>query len=225
MPEPAPVPVAPAKKRCTVYIDAFNWYYGIFIHRPEWKWLNIQSYFEALRLDEDVVQVYFFTAIVEPNHHVSAKRDRQKRYLTALRSLPKVEVVLGKYQERTVTCRAEPCPRRLQYRVGEEKKTDVNIAIRLIDDALNDRTDSMIIVSADSDLEPAVEWVRRHHPGIKVSVYVPALPEEAGQRRNDNYQRMQVNCRLLPLGEIPRHVLPTTVTLPDGRTVERPPLN
>lgn len=75
-----------------------------------------------------------------------------------------------------------------------------------------------------SDLEPAVEWVRKNHPGIKVSVYVPTLPECATQRRNDNYQRMQVACRLLPLLDIPRHLLPQTVTLSDGSTVERPSL-
>ena len=218
----APASETPRKKRCTVYIDAFNWYYGIFIHRPEWKWLNIQSFFESLRLDEDVVGIRFFTAIVHPNHHTSTKRDRQKRYLTALKSQPKIEVVLGKYQERTVTCQAAPCPRHLDYQVGEEKKTDVNIAVRLIDDAINQRTDSMVVVSADSDLEPAVEWVRKNYPAIKVSVYLPTLPEEAAQRRNDNYQRMKVTCRLLPLTDIARHLLPSVVHLPDGSTVERP---
>jgi uncharacterized LabA/DUF88 family protein len=222
MSAPEPAPASQPKKRCTIYIDAFNWYYGIFIHRPEWKWLNIQSFFEALRVDEDVMGIRFFTAIVQPKVHVSPKRDRQKRYLTALKSLPKVEVVLGKYQERTVTCQAGPCPRRLEYRVGEEKKTDVNIAVRLIDDAIHQRTDSIVIVSADSDLEPAVAWIRQNHPAIKVSVYIPALPDDVAQRRNDNYQRMQVACRLLPLADIPRHLFPATVTLPDGSKVVRP---
>jgi uncharacterized LabA/DUF88 family protein len=210
------------KKRCSVYIDAFNWYFGIFVHRPEWKWLNIQSFFESLRLDEDVVRIRLFTAIVDPSLHVSSKRDRQRRYLSALKSLPKVEVILGKYQERTVTCHAAGCPRHLTYRVGEEKKTDVNIAVRIIDDAINQRTDSMVIVSGDSDLEPAVEWVRRNHPAIKNTVYVPALPDELNQRRNDSYQRMQVTCRLLPVSDIARHLPPETVTLPDGTTVSKP---
>lgn len=224
MPEANAVPTPAARKRCTVYIDAFNWYYGIFIHRPAWKWLNIQSLFEAMRVDEDVVRICFFTAIVHPNQHKSEKRDRQKRYLTALKSLPKVEVILGKYQERTVTCQAADCSRHLQYQVGEEKKTDVNIAVRVIDDAIHQRTDSMVIVSADSDLEPAVEWVRKNHPAVKITVYIPALQDTASQRRNDNYQRMQVQCRPLPLADIARHLFPVTVQLPDGSTVERPSL-
>jgi len=222
MPDPLSVVPPVLKKRCTIYIDSFNWYYGIFVHRPEWKWLNIQSFFEALRLDEEVIAIRFFTAIVDPALHVSPRRDRQRRYLTALKSQPKLEVILGKYQQRTVTCKASPCPRRLEYTVGEEKKTDVNIAIRLIDDAINQRTDSMVIVSADSDLEPAVEWVRKKHQAIKISVYIPALPDSLHQRRNDHYQRMGVTCRLLPLADLPRHLLPLTVRLPDGTSVQRP---
>jgi len=217
-----PAPADSARRRCTIYIDAFNWYYGIFVHHPEWKWLNIQSFFESLRPDEDVVRVCFFTAIVDPSLHTSLKRDRQKRYLTALKSLPKVDVVFGKYQERTVTCRASSCPRRLEYRVGEEKKTDVNIAVRLIDDAIKQRTDSMIVVSADSDLEPAVAWVRKNHPGLKVSVYIPSLPDALAQRRNDHYQQMDVTCRLLPLSDMLKYQLPTTVILPDNSTIQRP---
>jgi uncharacterized LabA/DUF88 family protein len=220
MPEPSPA--SPPKKRCTIYVDGFNWYFGIFQHRPAWKWLNVQSFFEALRLDEDVVAVKFFTALVEPQKHVSPKRDRHKRLLKALGTLPKVKIILGKYQERTVTCRAPECPRRLTYQVPEEKKTDVNIAVNLLEDAFKGLTDSMVIVSGDSDLEPAVEWVRRNHPQIKITVYIPALEAERQQRRNDNYQRMGVTCRPLPLADIPRHVFPATVSVSEHETVTRP---
>ena len=154
---PKAIPSMPPK-RCTIYVDGFNWYFGIFQHCPAWKWLNVQSFFEALRLDEEVIVVKFFTALVEPQKHVSPKRDRQKRFLKALGTLPKVKIILGKYQERTVTCAARDCPRRLKYQVPEEKKTDVNIAVNLLEDAICGLTDSMVIVSGDSDLEPAVEW-------------------------------------------------------------------
>ena len=210
-------------KRCTIYVDGFNWYFGIFQHRPPWKWLNVQSFFEALRLDEEVIVVKFFTALVEPQKHVSPKRDRQKRFLKALGTLPKVKIILGKYQERTVTCAARDCPRRLKYQVPEEKKTDVNIAVNLLEDAICGLTDSMVIVSGDSDLEPAVEWVCRNHPRIKMTVYIPALEEERQQRRNDNYHRMGVTCKPLPLTDIPRHIFPATVRVNENETITRPP--
>ena len=215
-------PPPPPKKRCTIYVDGFNWYFGIFQHHPEWKWLNVQSFFEALRLDEDVVAVKFFTAMVDPLKHVSTRRDRQKRYMRALGTLPKVKIILGKYQERTVTCRAHDCMRRLEYQVPEEKKTDVNMAVNVLEDAFRGLTDSMVIVSGDSDLEPAVEWVRRNYPQIKITVYIPVLEDEREERRNHNYHRMGVTCKPLPLADIPRHFLPATVRVNENETITRP---
>jgi uncharacterized LabA/DUF88 family protein len=210
------------KKRCAIYVDAFNWYFGVFQHRPAWKWLNVQSFFEALRPDEDIVAIKFFTALVEPIKHVSTRRDRQKRYLKALGTLPKVKIISGKYQERTVTCQARDCMRRLEYQVPEEKKTDVNMAVNLLEDAFRGLTDSMVIVSGDSDLEPAVEWVRRNHPQIKITVYIPVLEEERQQRRNDNYHRMGVTCKPLPLADILRHLFSASVRVNENETVSRP---
>ena len=210
------------KKRCTIYVDAFNWYFGIFQHHPAWKWLNAQSFFEALRLDEEVVTVKLFTALVDPLKHVSTRRDRQKRYLKALGTLPKVKIILGKYQERTVICKARDCMRRLEYQVPEEKKTDVNMAVNLLEDAVRGLTDSMVIVSGDSDLEPAVEWVRRNYPHVKTTVYIPVLEDERQQRRNDNYHRMGVTCKPLPLADIPRHLFPATVQVNESETITRP---
>ncbi len=169
-----------------------------------------------------MVAIKFFTALVEPHKHLSPKRDRHRRYLKALGTLPKVKVILGKYQERTVTCGAQACPRRLEYQVAEEKKTDVNIAVNLLEDALEGLTDSMVIVSGDSDLEPAVEWVRRKYPQIKITVYIPVLEDERRERRNDNYHRMGATCKPLPLVDIPRHVLPATVPVGEGDSVTRP---
>jgi 6-hydroxy-3-succinoylpyridine 3-monooxygenase len=207
------------KKRCAVYIDGFNWYFGVFQHHPEWKWLNVQTFFEALRPDEEVVAVRFYTALIEPKKNVSPIRERQLRYLEALATLPKVKIVLGKYQDRTVTCRAL-C--RQKYLVPEEKKTDVNIAVSLIDDTLNNLADTMLLVSGDSDLEPAVEWVRRTHPHIKFKVYIPTLENQSKWRQNHFYQKIGVHCRNLPLFEIGEHQLPPKIKLNDGRLVERP---
>jgi uncharacterized LabA/DUF88 family protein len=212
-------PAIPSKKRCVVYVDGFNWYFSIFRRRPEWKWLNLQSFFEALRLDEEIVAVKFFTAWVEPRRKISPTRDRQTRYINALKSLPKVQTIFGKYQERRVTCRAT-C--REEYQVPEEKKTDVNIAVNVIDDVLKGRAETVIVVSGDSDLEPAVAWVRTNHPKVKVTVYIPTLPEEEAMRRNDYYPTIGVNCKPLPLADIAKHLLPNSVVFPDGKIVEKP---
>src|SRR5437016_5887858 len=111
------------RPRCTVYIDGFNFYFGIFENKPEWKWLNIQSFFETLRSREDVIAIKYFTAVVDPKKGYSERRERQLLFLKALGTLPKVEIITGVFQPRTVKCDAKCCEK---YVVLEEKKTDVN---------------------------------------------------------------------------------------------------
>jgi len=41
------------------------------------------------------------------------------------------------------------------------------------------------IVSGDSNVQPAVEWIALNRPGIRITVYLPALPSEQNQRRTD----------------------------------------
>jgi uncharacterized LabA/DUF88 family protein len=131
-----------------VYIDGYNWYHAIFKHHPEFKWLNIQTLFEVLRPDENIQEIKFFSAIVDEKNLNSDARHRHLTYISALKTLPKVKVILGKFQDREVTCRAQ-C--KLKYIVPEEKKTDVNIAVEILSDAFKNRSDSTVVVSGDSD--------------------------------------------------------------------------
>ena len=72
-----------------------------------------------------------------------------------------VEVVLGRYQSKTVACRQ--CGK--VWTSYEEKETDVNIAVSLVADAAAAGSDIALIVSADSDLCPAIRTARSLNPG------------------------------------------------------------
>lgn len=207
------------RKRAVVYVDGFNLYFGVLQGTPKLKWLNLQGFMDSLRPDEEVVGIRYFTALVDPQKQTSVCRDRQKRYLQALGSCPKVEVTMGKYQLREVNCRAR-C--REKYDVPEEKKTDVGIAVRMISDAIDGLADRIVLVSGDSDLEPAIEWIRRRHPAIRITVYIPQDPTNPKQRRNDTYLKMGVDAKPLPVADIHRFQFPGVVDLGSGRKVERP---
>jgi hypothetical protein len=215
----APVTATTIKLRTIIYVDGFNWYFSIFKHHPEWKWLNVQSFFEELRANEEVLKVKIFSAIVDPNWPHSATRDRQKRYFKAFKSLPKVELILGTYQDRRVTCRGK-C--KGQYLVPEEKKTDVNIAVHLLSDAVKNQADRLILVSGDSDLQPAIAWVKANYPAISLTVYIPSLPEEEKWRRSSFYNNIGVTSRFLPLSTMGNHILSDPVILEDGTQVAKP---
>lgn len=209
-----------SKRKAIVYIDGYNWYHAIFKAYPEWKWLNVQSFFEALRPHEDLVTVKLFSALIDPGNDSSDARMRQKRYFEALSTLAKVQIILGIFQPREVTCRANGC----KYSYLEEKKTDTNIAVNMMADAFAGRCDNMYLVSGDSDLQPPVEWIAKNCPGIKITVYIPALPQDQTRRRLDYYPtaKLPVECKFLPLASLSHHQLKNLIKLPNGNFAIRP---
>jgi len=57
--------------------------------------------------------------------------------------------------------------------VYEEKRTDVNIGTRLIGDCHLDIVDTLVLVSADSDLISPLQFIKEHFPTKKIRVYFP----------------------------------------------------
>lgn len=58
----------------------------------------------------------------------------------------------------------------------EEKQTDVNIALHLYRDAMQCHCEQAVICSNDSDLEPALRFIREDLPNITIGLVMP-LPE------------------------------------------------
>lgn len=61
------------------------------------------------------------------------------------------------------------------YERSREKGIDVKLAIDLIVGGIDKKYDTAIVVSSDTDLVPAVQWVR-NHPGKKVEYIGFSLP-------------------------------------------------
>jgi len=153
------------KKRVIVYVDGFNFYYGL--RNNSWRryyWLDMVSLFERfIRDDQELVKVKYFSA--KPND--INKSLRQNAFFQANQNNPKFELFLGKYLHKTITCR------NCGYTINtyEEKESDVRIATQIVADALKDNCDISIIVSADSDMVPSIELAQE--AGVKTFVYFP----------------------------------------------------
>jgi hypothetical protein len=76
----------------------------------------------------------------------------------------------------------QPFDRTVRSRVWklEEKKTDVNLAIRMYRDACRGLYERIILVSNDSDAEPALEAIREDFPDIMIGVVIPICPLAPG---------------------------------------------
>lgn len=158
------------QKRSIIYIDGFNLYYGAIKNTP-WKWLNLEKFFTLLRPDDDIQTIKYFTATIN-----GSDKENQEKYLLALNTLPKVQIHLGKFKDKSVKCRVSGCSYtgKKFFNMPEEKRTDVNIALHMLEDALQDNCERLILVSGDSDMVPAIRAVKRNVPEKKVIVYIPA---------------------------------------------------
>jgi len=160
----------PAPPRTIVYVDGFNFYYGA-LKGTCYKWLDLERFFRLLRPGDDIQRIRYFTAMVDGSH-----RPNQETYLKALATAPLVKPVLGHFKRKRVKCTHSLCsyPGDRFFETREEKHTDVNIAVYMLDDAYQGACDQIILVSGDSDLVPAVKVIRSRFPLKRIFVYVPA---------------------------------------------------
>lgn len=191
----------PPKPRTIVYIDGFNLYYGAVKGTP-YKWLDLQKFFQLIRQHDDIQVIRYFTAWV-----MGPTLPNQQAFLSALEKRPLVNIVLGNFKQKRIKCTYQQCtmpkfPERFFDRY-EEKSTDVNIAVYMLDDAYRDACDNFVLVSGDSDLVPAVTMIRNRFPQKKIIVYVPAQNPKRGaavQLRSvaHAHKLLPLNCLLMP---------------------------
>lgn len=197
-------------KRSIVYIDGFNLYYGA-LKGSKCKWLNLEEYFRLLRQDDRVEKIKYFTAKVK-----GTKGKDQEIYLNALRTCPKVQITLGTYKLKDIKCRVKSCTftDTKTFKIPEEKKTDVSIAVSMTDDAFNQRCERMVLVSGDTDLVPALQLIKRCHPSIEIIIYIPSTDEKRGAARE--LREIADKDRTLPLKLLGKAQFDEKLKGPDG---------
>lgn len=157
-------------KRTIVYVDGSNLYYGLLRGTAN-KWLDLMAFAKKqLNQEHEIVAIKYFASRVidkSKDHHKSARQDK---YFDALRNRDCIELIEGYYRERkeyleaaTEECRVCDKSSRPGFVRGyraSEKLTDVNIATSLLQDAYENKADSFVLISGDSDLSPAARIVR-----------------------------------------------------------------
>jgi uncharacterized LabA/DUF88 family protein len=196
----------------------------MLIDRPDLKWINYQRLAELLRPDDDIVYVRLFTAMVDKNKVVSAKRDRQQRLWAALKTQPKMMLTEGKFAERERTCLVPTChnPER-RFTALEEKQTDVNIALQLVRDVQTLIPDIVVVISGDIDLLPALDVALTIDKKVRPVVYIPVHEEILKYRRKDEFMKYAPAVKPIPEKYLRQAQFPNQVELANGNFVERPP--
>ncbi len=168
-------------QRVMVYVDGFNLYYGMkSAGLRRYLWLDLHELSMRFLLPGQVLAgTKYFTARVSGTPWDPHKHRRQNVFLEALRTRPDINIILGKYLTKKVTCKK--CGN--TWNTFEEKMTDVNIAVELLEDAHSNAFDVAIIVSGDSDLVGPVRRLSSAFPEKRVVVAFPPARDSVDLRK------------------------------------------
>jgi len=203
--------------RIVAYVDGFNLYHAIAeLGEPSLKWLDLRGLCERFvpHSDPDSLKsVYYYSAFATWRH---SAHKRHRQYVKALEANG-VTCVLARFKPKPLDCHR--CGH--QWTHHEEKETDVRLALGLVMGAVKDEYDRALLVTADSDLVPAVRLVRREHPKKDIRIVTPpgrdpceALVMAAGGKRQG---------RCIGRDHLLKCLLPPEVVDPDGTVVARRP--
>ncbi|MCO5214965.1 MAG: NYN domain-containing protein [Thermomicrobiales bacterium] len=180
--------------KTSIYVDGFNFYYGCYKHQqalctPQDKWLDWRALGEILvGADSTLHRIHYFTAYIRRDLRDPEQNLRQERYLKAIEATPGLQIHYGKHTPVTRKGRLRsPTPRQLGWPsevpivigTSEEKGSDVNLAVHLLNDAWSGDMDRAIVISNDTDLMDAIRLAKKH---VRVDVVSP-LPELSKQLR------------------------------------------
>ena len=209
-------------QRVSFFIDGFNFYHALRCQRrtdsdyQRFYWIDFVKLFQQFIDTGQVLhKVYYFTA----SPLVLEKSNRQSQLLEANKALnPDLfEVIRGQFYEKQVRCKV--C--RNLYTISEEKHTDVNIAVQMLCDCSTDNVDTIVLVSADSDLLSPLQSIKRLYPEKKIRVYFP--PELRSGALTDFMREIGKHVVRLKYSK-PRFltsIMPDTVTA-DGKSFTIP---
>lgn len=204
--------------RTFVYVDGFNFYYGALKGTP-WKWLDLPALAtNVLQPHHEILKVKYFTARVAGTPTDQSIPQRQDIYLRALhRFRPEVEVHFGhflRHRVRAPLVQPSGNQRTVEVFRTEEKGSDVNLAVHLLNDGWLNVYDCAVVVSNDSDIAEAMRLMRQQH-AKRIGLLTPG--------------RRKPSRQLLAHADFSRRIRPTALyqsQLPNpipGTSIRKPP--
>ena len=208
--------------RTYIYIDGFNFYYGAVKDTP-YKWLDFKKLFESLLAPvHQILSIKYFTAIVTGKID-SGQPIRQKTFIRALKKfIPEISVYYGKFLSHSVF-------KPLAYPIDqntfgkyikfanviktEEKGSDVNIAVHLLNDAWLDHYDCAVIVSNDSDLAESLRLVKEQHKK-KIGLITPGKTHPSRELLKYADFTKRIRKGVLGASQLPDPIPGTTIHKP-----------
>jgi uncharacterized LabA/DUF88 family protein len=204
--------------RTFVYIDGFNLYYRAVKGSP-WKWLDLPKLFRTvLQSHHQILKVKYFTAKVSATPSDLSKPQRQEVFLRAIQhACPEVEIFFGHFLSHVVKAPlAHPTSTRFVDIIKtEEKGSDVNLAVHLLNDGWLDSYDCAVVVSNDSDIAEAMRLVKLH-TGKRIGLVTPGSNHSSHQLRQHSDFCLRIRSGALESCQLPSPLPGTNIRKPEG---------
>jgi len=196
--------------RVSFFIDGFNLYHALDNDSFQcFKWLNLRNLAELyLRKQDCISDVFYFSALAIWNPE---KIQRHNFYIQANKFFG-VKPIYGEFRKVTKCCR--DC--NSIYSTYEEKETDVNIAIKLYQQAYKNSYDIAIILSGDSDQIPAIRAIKKDFPEKRIGIMIPPGRKAELLKREANFYYKIKHEHLAA------SMLPESITLTNGSQIHCP---
>ncbi len=144
----------------------------------------------------------------------------QNAYLRAIEAfIPEVEIKFGKFYSSIVPmplARPLPWQRFANVVKTEEKGSDVNLAVHLLNDAWQDKYDYGVVVSNDSDLAESLRLVKKQRRK-KIILLVPGNPTHrppAIQLKRFAHKVISIPPEAIAASQLPNPIPGTTIHKP-----------
>jgi len=207
--------------RTIFLVDGFNLYHSLRaasedLNGVTTKWLDLagllRSYLPSIGGGAKVERIYYFSALAT---HLEQRQPgvtvRHRAYLDCLQSTGIVPV-MGRFKSKQVHCRT--CRRQSEH--FEEKETDVAISTKLLEVLHLNAADTVVLVTGDTDLAPAVRTARTLFPTKRIWFIFPY------RRKNKELAQIADGNCYIRKERYAQHQFPPAVTLATGRAVAKP---
>lgn len=211
-------------KKVAFLVDGFNMYYSLRqvekLSMQKVRWLdlrklladNLQPVRDALGGRVELSTVHYFSAYAyHLTPHDPDVVNRHQAYVAALQSTG-VNVVLSKFKQKEISC--PNC--RHTWKRHEEKETDVALGVKLMDTLARNEGDTVVLITGDTDLVPAIRLTKALFPHRKPGVGFPFM------RHNAELESVADFSFKISQKALQRAQFPAQVTLGDGTLIAKP---
>jgi len=211
----------PAMNRTAFLIDGFNLYHSVraaakLVGGRGMKWLDISrlcsSYLHVVGNGATLENVYYFSALAT---HLEATNlgvtKRHQTFISCLRASG-VQVELARFKKKIIWC--SHCHQKVVRR--EEKETDVAIAVKMMELLYSRSCETIVLMTGDTDIAPAVRSAQRLFPGCTIWFAFPY------DRKNKELEQLTGRAFQITKESYQRHQFPDPYVLADGTSLVKP---